>query len=50
VAHPQHIADRSAGPFMARIGAWGHVPHRDQPDNSIELVADWFAASSGAHG
>jgi hypothetical protein len=39
VAHPQRIADRSAGPSMVRIDAGKHVPHPEPPDDIVGLVA-----------
>lgn len=47
-AHPQRIADRSAGPSTLHIGDWGHVPHREQPQQVIQLVTDWMTTLPNA--
>jgi pimeloyl-ACP methyl ester carboxylesterase len=41
--HAERIAELSAGPSTLHIDDWGHVPHREAPDDVVALVAAWLA-------
>lgn len=44
--HPERIAGCSTGPSVMHIGEWGHVPHREQPDEIVRRVAARLADAS----
>lgn len=38
--HPERIATLSAGPAAVHVGDWGHVPHREQPEDVVRRVLE----------
>lgn len=40
--HPERIAERSRGTSCMHLGDWGHVPHREQPGEILQLLADFL--------
>ena len=38
--HPERIATLSAGPVAVHMGDWGHVPHREQPEDVVRRVLE----------
>lgn len=43
--HPERIARLATGPTAMHIGEWGHVPHREQPEEIVRRVSRHLAKS-----
>lgn len=46
IQHPERIAALSGSHSTAHIGDWGHVPHREAPDEILALATTWVEGHS----